>query len=383
MVSAYITGIGVFLPNEPINNEEIENVLGLVNGKPSRSKSRILKNNGIKSRYYAIDPKTGKQTHNNAQLTAEAVHNLSKDYNLPLEKIECLVCGTSGPDQFIPNHALMVHGELGCPPCEVIATSGVCCAGVTAFKYGYMSVSSGLTKNAVTTGSELVSNALTGIYFQPEIEAKIQDLETKPIIAFEKDFLRWMLSDAAAAVLITDTPRQDGLSLRIDWIDIISFANELDTCMYMGAIKKADGSLQGWREVENPEEVWQESYFALKQDAKLLGENVVSYGIQKGFTQVRDKHNLKPDDITWYLPHYSSEHFKQSLYDELVEIGFHIPFDKWFTNLTYKGNTGSASIFVMLEELMSSGKVERGDKIFCLVPESARFSYAYMHLTAI
>ncbi|MFB2770251.1 beta-ketoacyl-ACP synthase III [Pelatocladus sp. BLCC-F211] len=383
MNSAYITGLGVFLPNEPVNNEEIENVLGLVNGKPSRSKNRILKNNGIKSRYYAIDPKTGKQTHTNAQLTAQAVRVLTKNTNLFLEEIECLVCGTSSPDQIIPNHALMVHGELGCPPCEVVATSGVCCSGMTAFKYGYMNVSSGWSKNAVTTGSEVASTAFKGMYFQPEIEAKIQDLAAKPIIAFEKDFLRWMLSDAAAAVLITDTPRQNGISLRIDWVDIISFANELETCMYAGGVKKADGSLQGWREVENPEQVWKESYFALKQDAKLLGENVVPYGIQKGFAQVRDKHNLKVDDITWYLPHYSSEHFKQPLYDELVGIGFEIPFDKWFTNLTYKGNTGSASIFVMLEELMSSGKLEPGDKIFCLIPESARFLYAYMLLTVV
>ncbi len=66
-----------------------------------------------------------------------------------------------------------------------------------------------------------------------------------------------------------------------------------------------------------------------------------------------------------------------------MEIGFEIPLDKWFTNLTYKGNTGSASIFVMLEELVSSGKLEQGDKIFCLVPESARFLYAYMLLTVV
>jgi 3-oxoacyl-[acyl-carrier-protein] synthase III len=382
MVAAYITGLGVFLPNEPVNNEEIENVLGLINGKPSRAKSRILKNNGIKSRYYAIDPKTDKQTHNNAQLTAEAVRVLSRNSNFPLEEIECLVCGTSSPDQIVPNHALMVHGELGSPPCEVVCTSGVCCSGVTAFKYGYMDVSAGLTKNAVTTGSELVSAALRGVYFQPEIDAKIQDLEAKPIIAFEKDFLRWMLSDASAAVLITDTPRENGISLKIDWVDLVSFANVLETCMYGGGVKRADGSLQGWRDVENPEELWKQGYFALKQDAKLLGENIIPYG-QKGLLMVKEKYHLNSDDITWFLPHYSSEFFREQLYEQMAEIGVNITYDKWFTNLTSKGNTGSASIFVMLEELMSSGKLQRGDKIFCLVPESARFSYAYMHLTAV
>lgn len=380
--AAYITGLGAFLPNDPVSNEEIENVLGLINGKPSRAKRKILQNNGIKSRHYAIDPKTGKQTHNNAQLTAEAVRTLSKNCNFPLEELECLVCGTSGPDQMFPAHGLMVHGELECPPCEVVSTAGVCCSSVTALKYGYMSVYSGCSKNAITTGSELVSNSLKAVYFQPEIKAKIQELESKPVIGFEKDFLRWMLSDAAAAVLIENKPRQDQISLRIDWIDYISFANELETCMYTGAEKREDGTLQGWRDVENPETVWKESYFAIKQDVKLLGEQVIS-ACGKSLSIVQKKYNLKSDDIIWFLPHYSSEYFREKLFNEIEASGVPIPYERWFTNLRTKGNTGSASILVMLEELMSLGKVQRGDTIFCLVPESSRFSYAYIHLTAV
>jgi 3-oxoacyl-[acyl-carrier-protein] synthase III len=111
-------------------------------------------------------------------------------------------------------------------------------------------------------------------------------------------------------------------------------------------------------------------------------ENIISAG-QKGLAKVRDKYNLKADDITWFLPHYSSTYFREQLYEQMAEIGVHITYDKWFTNLTYKGNTGSASIFVMLEELLKSGKLERGNKLFCLVPESARFSYAYIHLTVV
>ncbi len=69
MISAYINGIGAFFPNQPVTNDEMENVLGMIQGKPSRSKKRILNNNGITTRYYAIDPVTGKQTHHNAQIS--------------------------------------------------------------------------------------------------------------------------------------------------------------------------------------------------------------------------------------------------------------------------------------------------------------------------
>jgi len=383
MTSAYITGFGVFMPNAPVGNEEMETVLGLINNSPSRSRKIILRKNGIKTRYYAIDPNTGKITHNNAQLTAEAIRVLAKNFNFPLNELECLVSGTSCPDQLMPNHAVMVHGELNSPPCEVVCTAGVCCSGATALKYGYMSVISGLTKNAIVTGSEVASKVLKAANFQAEIDAKVKDLEQNPIIAFEKDFLRWMLSDGAGAWLIENSPRPDGISLRIDWIDIVSFANELDACMYMGCEKRSDGSVQGWQEVENPQEVWENSYFAVKQDTRLLGPNVMPYAVKRAFESCRKKYGLKPEEITWFLPHYSSEFFKQELHDLFVEIGFPIPYEKWFTNLSWKGNTGSAAIYIILEELMSTGKVQKGDKVLCFIPESSRFSYSYVLLTAV
>lgn len=167
MFSAYINGIGALFPNQPVTNDKMENVLGVIQGKPSRSRKRILNSNGITTRYYAIDPVTGKQTHNNAQITAEAIRDLTNKVNFYLEDLDCLVCGTSAADQLFPHRGLMVHGELSFPPCEIASTAGVCCAGVAALKYGYMNVLSGFTQNAITTGSELVSNALRSVYFQP------------------------------------------------------------------------------------------------------------------------------------------------------------------------------------------------------------------------
>ena len=57
----YINNTAAFFPNEPIPNEEMEAYLGLINGKPSRSRAIVLRNNGIKNRYYAIT-KEGKLT---------------------------------------------------------------------------------------------------------------------------------------------------------------------------------------------------------------------------------------------------------------------------------------------------------------------------------
>ena len=124
----------------------MDKILGVVEHVPTRIKKIILRSNDIKTRYYAIDPETGKTTHTNAQLAAEAIRGLKPYEGFSLNDIECLCCGTATPDQFMPGHGLMVHGELKSGPCEVVSTAGVCISGMTSLKYAYMNVALGLSK---------------------------------------------------------------------------------------------------------------------------------------------------------------------------------------------------------------------------------------------
>jgi hypothetical protein len=55
---------------------------------------------------------------------------------------------------------------------------------------------------------------------------------------YDADFLRFTLPDGAGAVVLETSPRAQGLSLRIEWIDLVSHAHEFDTCMYVGANKE-------------------------------------------------------------------------------------------------------------------------------------------------
>src|SRR5262245_27962195 len=112
--TSYITRTAVLLPNAPVANDDVEAVLGQVGDRPSRARRVVQRSNGIRQRYYVIDPETGEPTHSNASLTAEAVRGLAGN-GFALDDIACLVCGTSNPDQLLPNHAVMVHGELGSP----------------------------------------------------------------------------------------------------------------------------------------------------------------------------------------------------------------------------------------------------------------------------
>jgi 3-oxoacyl-[acyl-carrier-protein] synthase-3 len=374
----YINNTSTFLPNEPIGNEEMEDYLGYINATPSRSKAIVLRNNGIKRRFYALS-KGGKSTHTNAQMTALAVKKLFANNPVDIKTIELLSCGTSSPDQMMPSHGVMVHGWLPeTNAIEVVSPSGVCCAGMHAFKYAYLSVKTGSVKQSVATGSERTSVSLVSANFEDEAQRLIE-LAEDPYIGLEKEFLRWMLSDGAASFLISDKKNETGISLRVEWIEGFSYANELEACMYMGSEKLKDGTLKSYLDYTH-EELLSQSILSIKQDVKILSKNIVLYG-GYGVKAVLDKYGVKSEEIDYFLPHMSSEFFKDKIYQQLMANGTGIMYDKWFVNLSQVGNVGAASIYFMVDELFHSGKLKTGDKIFLLVPESARFSYMYSLLT--
>lgn len=375
--SAYINLIARFLPGKPISNEEMETYLGFVGGDfKSKSKPIVLRNNKITSRHYALTPE-GKSTHSNAQMVAEAVKSLENG-GFNLKEIDLLACGTSSPDQLMPSHASMVHGELGQLPVEAVSFMGGCCAGIFALRYGAMAVQTGVAKNAVVTGSEKMSHWMQARNFKEEAE-KIRQLENNPMLGFEKDFLRWMLSDGAAAVLVQPTPNPNGLSLKIEYIEAVSFANEVETCMYAGGDKSDDGQLHGWLTFDQSEWLGR-SIFSVKQDTRLLEKHIIQLGTQTIVDAFR-KHGVNHKEIDWFLPHISSEYFRSKLDDQMQASGIGIPQEKWFLNLTRVGNVGSASIMLALEEMMRTNMLKKDQKIALIIPESARFTYTNMMLT--
>jgi 3-oxoacyl-[acyl-carrier-protein] synthase-3 len=377
--TAYITRSSVCLPNEPVENSQVEAILGQVGERPSRARRVVQRSNGIRRRYYVIDPATGKPNYTNASLTAAAVKGLVQN-GFTLDQLACLACGTSNPDQLMPNHAVMVHGELGAPVCEVVATAGVCVSGATALKYGWMSVVSGSAPNAVATGSEVASLGLLAHNYDAEPLNGAEILKAQSELAFEKDFLRWMLSDGAGALLIEPAPRP-GINLRVEWIDIFSYAHLLPACMYGGAERQPDGALRGWLSY-SPREREEKSLFTLKQDVRLLNDEVIEHTLVKPLARVAAQRSLSPGDVDWFLPHYSSEYFRTPVADGLRRAGLPIPEERWFTNLERVGNVGSASIYIMLDELLKSGRLRDGQHLLCWVPESGRFSSGFIYLTA-
>jgi 3-oxoacyl-[acyl-carrier-protein] synthase-3 len=374
MNSVYINSIGKFLPGEPIENDRLEDYLGKIGGFPSKVRRKILKSNGIQQRYYAIDSQQNTK-YQNSQMAAYAVREALLRVNLEPNVIDLLACATTLPDLLIPGFASMVHGELSeLSPLEIISTQGVCCAGVSALNYANARVKLGEKKNAIAVASELASRLFKHTHF--EAEARYKNGEKLP---FYTEFLRWMLSDGAGAFLIQDRPNSTGLSLRIDWIELISHANAYPLCMYAGT--KDESGTKSWLDYPSYGEAAAAGAINLRQNIRKL-DDVIKLGVE-GWLRLIEQGKVLPQEIDWLLCHYSSHFFRGKIVELLEKANCTIPQEKWFTNLYSRGNTGCASIYLMLEELFYSGQLQAGQRIFCFVPESGRYTTAYIMLTVV
>lgn len=374
MENVFIKKVASFFPNEPVGNDEMEDFLGLVGGKHSRVKNIILRQNGIKTRYYALD-KRHNTTHTNAQMAALAIDQLFDDV-AEKEKIQVLTCGSSIPDQLLPSQASMVHGAAFKHPMEIFSLSGVCLSSLMALKTAFMSILSNNSHNAVCSASELISPIMLAKFFDEEIKDMAQ-VENNPILAFEKDFLRYMLSDGAAALYLTDTYEPG--SLKIEWIETVSYANLQPACMYMWADYDDTGNFKSWKKF-SADEISKKSIWSLKQDVKLLNKVVIKYFVD-AIELALSRHDVQMDSIRYVIPHISSMYFYNKLSGEINRRGIDLPVEKWFTNLTTVGNCGSVAIFAALDELLRTHPMEKEDKILLLIPESGRFSYGIVLLT--
>jgi 3-oxoacyl-[acyl-carrier-protein] synthase-3 len=402
--NAYITSIGSYLPGAPVDNEEIESVLGMIGDKPSRLRTRILKNNGIKTRHYALD-RAQRSTHQNCDLATQAVRNCIDASPIDIADIDMLAVATTQGDLPLPGLASMVQADAGIPACEIMTAHGVCSAGMMALKAAVNNVRLGDKEHAVACASELASRLLKNSRY---------DAADGDAVDFESEFLRWMLSDGAGAVLIEQKPRERGLSLRVDWIEIFSFASDFDLCMSCGTADQKDWALKddalnvgsrarlhggavqesnvavmekqrmkerSWQDYPTYAEAEKAGALLIRQNLRLL-DNIVKVGVD-GFIRLIQAGKIKPEEIDHFLCHYSSHFFRGKILDLFKLCGCMVPEDRWFTNLYDKGNTGCASIFIMLDELFHSGKLSPGQTVFCAIPESGRFTTAYMKLTVV
>ncbi|MDQ6942368.1 MAG: 3-oxoacyl-ACP synthase [Candidatus Eremiobacteraeota bacterium] len=366
MLDVYINGFGAFFPGPPVGNDEMESHLGRIGGKPSRYRPLVLRNNKITSRHYALDA-DGCAQYSNAGMAAAAIVAAVDSSELTLRDITYLATATTLGDVLLPGLASHVHAELNLGPIEIASFQSVCTSSLMALKSAYAQVRIGEHRAAAVSGSEFASR-----YFRPGFYEHVGNGNGDGNgngAPFDAEFLRFTLSDGAGAAVLEPAPNARHLSLKIHWIDIRSFADRFAPSMLAGGAYDGD-RLRFWGDYGDPVEAARAGALMLTQDIALMRSMIPVW--VSHFVELVERGRIVVDEIDHVCCHYSS----QSLRDETVKLlaaaGALIPQEKWFSNLTTRGNVGAASIFVLLEELARVRTLEKGQKILCNVPESGR-----------
>ena len=360
MSDCYITSTGSYLPGSPVENRDINQYLGRVMGE-GRIQSKILAVNGIQTRHYALD-KQQNATHSIYELASQAVKDcLSRHQSLPA--VDYLSAGTTHAPILAPGISSLLHDQLSkdkvvTHSLEINSNAGICSSGAQAIVNANRAVKSGEAQAAICVGVELSSDGLKSKRFRTtyDIPAILRDVRTSKW--FMSVFLRFMLSDGAGAFLLEGQPREQGLSLKVNWTYSRSFANQAPLCMQI-----------------------QSRPMMLTQNVKILAKYMapLSKEVVEGALCA---HGETLDCYTMVLPHMSSYYFERSLKKVMAELSPQREVPYW-TNLRTAGNTGAASIFIMLDEYLKTQPVKAGDQLLLFVPESGQFNYVLISLTVV
>ena len=121
----------------------------------------------------------------------------------------------------------------------------------------------------------------------------------------------------------------------------------------------------------------------LSQDVSILSKYLFPSAeafVERAF----EKHKDSVDAHQVVLPHMSSFFFRRKM-ERVIAKGCKNPSEPipYWTNLATAGNTGAASIYVMLDEYLKNHKVRGGDRLLLFVPESGQFNFVLISLTVV
>ena len=375
MRPVYVTQTGQCLPGRPIGNAEMVRYIGSLSPEAERLGRLTLRQNRIRHRHYAIDP-DGTSDWTVAKLAAGAIGDVLARAEIAPDAIGFLATATTQNDLLVPGLASGVHAATGLPPMEIASLQSVCGSSMMAMKAAMLQVAAGEHAAALVAGAEFSSR-----YFRPGQYLGTETMRADGTLPGDAEFLRWTLSDGAAALLIEDRPASHGLSLRIDWISLRSFADRFVPCMTGGGVRQEDGSLTPWSHFDTIDQAARAGAFQLRQDVDALHRMLPVWLGE--FMRLVEAKRIDPDGVDWFLCHYSAHSLREEMVRLAERAGCLIPEERWFTNLYEKGNVGAASIFLMLDDLLRSGRLEPGQRLLCAVPESGQCLMAYAALTVV
>lgn len=302
-MTGMICGTGAYAPSYVMDNDEIASIV-------DTSDEWIRERTGIVCRHLIKEETT-------VSMAVKAAGRALADASVSAEEVDLIIVSTISSNVILPCCACEVQKELGAVNATCFDLSAACCGFVLSYNTALSFLLSGTYRTALIIGSESMSNLVnwkdrgTCILFGDGAGAAVLKAEEG------KSYLPVTHSDGAKGFALSCASRHTKAA-----------AERMDDPEYF---IRMDG-----------QEVFK---FAVKRVPEAVHEAL-------------EKNHVAKEEITWYVLHQANRRIVEAVAKRLGE-----PIGKFPMNLQEYGNTSSASIAILLDEMHRKGALKAGQKI--------------------
>ena len=300
-MAAKICATGSCLPRYQMPNEEWT-------GYVETSDSWIRERTGIESRHIAKEESC-------VSLAAGAAKRALERANVTADAIDLLLVSTISSEYVMPCAACEVQAAIGADKAVCFDLNAACSGFILAYNTAVSGIEAGLYQTALVIGSECMSH----------------------LISWKDRSTCILFGDGAGAVLLKASERQSYLP-----------------------VAHSDGRQKAALTMRSRHDGGRD-FLAAEYDLQMDGQAVFKFAVRKVpevIREVLEKNQLRMEDIRYFLLHQANRRIIEAVARHLG-----IAVEKFPMNVAHCGNTSSASIPILLDELNHEGKLQKGDRL--------------------
>lgn len=305
-----IVGTGSYLPKRLLTNADLAKMV-------ETSDEWIRERTGIRTRHIADASQA------TSDLAFEAAKNALESAGIKADQIDAILVATATPDQQFPSTACILQAKLNCRPIMSLDVSAACSGFLYALSIADQFIKNGMFKNVMVVGAEILSRIMN-----------YNDRQT--CILF---------GDGAGVVIVSRAIEENPSAIHSSHL----FAN--------GEFSHLLSLPGGGSKIPFSRRVLEENLHTVHMSGRDIFRAAVT-ALKDRCNEALAANQITVDDIQWFLFHQANIRIIDAVADALKVEQVRIP-----TNIANTGNTSSASIPILFDENVRSGKIKRGDKI--------------------
>lgn len=303
-----ILGTGSYLPEKVVTNDDLSKTL-------DTSDEWIFSHTGIRSRHFAAPYESS------SVIGAKAARIAMEAAGVSSEEIDVIVCATSTSDYGnFPSTASLIQSALGCKKAAAFDLAAACSGFVYALEVARSFIACRDSAKALVVGAEVLTRS-------------VDWTERNVSILF---------GDGAGAVVLGTTDSENAHPSRCE---LGSDGSGYEFIYREGGLKREPPTSK----------VWPVPYMQMQ------GRQVFNFAVRKLdeiISKLCEEEGIHPSSLARIYAHQANARIL-----EAVARRMKIPADMFYMNLETTGNTSSASVAIILDEALRSGKLSDGDTI--------------------